>query len=131
MKDGSRCRRKKLEKISLEELMGAAGMSGFGALLEPPPVREPAGWHPPVELRLRFSLVRAAMAEKVERQGELLRSLREPLAKRARSMEQVLEILSWIHRVSAADPASTACAAAVPPPDSVVAAAYSAVAQPW
>ncbi len=129
MKDGSRCRRKKLEKISLEELMGAAGMSGFGALLGQPPVREPAGWHPPA--RLRFSLIRAALAEKVERQGELLRSLREPLAKRARSMEQVLEILSWIHRVSAAGPAATACAAAVPPPNSVAAAAYPAVAQSW
>lgn len=96
MKDGSRCRHKKLEKISLEELMAAAGMSGFGALLESPPGQGTANRQPPAEPRFRLSLQAAALAEKAERQHDLLRSLKEPLTKRVKSLEQALEILSWI-----------------------------------
>lgn len=123
MKDGSRCRHKKLEKISLEELMGAAGMSGFGALLERPLGREPAGWQLPPEFRLKFSLVGAALAEKAGRQTDLLRSLEEPLTRRVKSMEQVLEMLSWIRC------ATVTCAAPPPPADSIGVVTYSRVAQ--
>ncbi|MBZ5596193.1 MAG: hypothetical protein LAP39_28445 [Acidobacteriia bacterium] len=116
MKDSSRPRHKKLEKISLEELMAAAGMSGFGALLEKPSGREMAGWQPPAESRLRFSLKGAALAEKMGRQNDLLRALKEPLTRRVKSLEQALEILSWItFAVSTYPPSSApACAGAVP-----------------
>jgi hypothetical protein len=41
MQEGCKFRRKNPEKISLDELMGAAGMSGFGAVLELPPGSRP------------------------------------------------------------------------------------------
>jgi hypothetical protein len=102
MKNGSKSRPKKLEKISFEELMGAAGMSGFGALLEQPHPGERAGWQPPVELRLKFSLRRAALAEKLGRQNDVLRSLNEPLTRRVTSLKLAIGILSRLPRVSQA-----------------------------
>jgi hypothetical protein len=92
MKDGSRCQRRKLEKISLEELMSAAGMSGFGALLERPLERQTARWQPPAELRLRLSLKGAVLGEKLGRQNYLLRSLEETLTRRVKSLEQALNV---------------------------------------
>jgi hypothetical protein len=136
MKDGSRCRHKKLEKISLEELMAAAGMSGFGALLESPPGRETAGWQPPAESRLRLSLKAAALTEKAQRQHDLLGSLKEPLTKRVKSLEQALKILSRITGAASNCPGSSvpACAGAAPGPRQVLkklaSTAARAVSQP-
>jgi len=96
MKDGSQSRRKKLEKISFEEVMGAAGMSGFGALLERRPGIEEPAWQPVAESRLKFLIMGAALAEKLGRQNDMLRSLKEPLARRVTSLAQTLGILSRI-----------------------------------
>jgi phage-related minor tail protein len=98
MKDGSRPRPKKLEKISFEEVMGAAGMSGFGALLELRPGVEGLGWQPAAELRLKFLLQGAALAERLGRQTDTLRSLNERLASRVTSLAQALGMLSWMTR---------------------------------
>lgn len=87
MREGSKPRRKKLQKISFEELMGAAGMSGFGALLEALPAK------PKTESRVRLSLRAAAMEETLVRQNDVLRSLNEPLTERINSLERVLGIL--------------------------------------
>ncbi len=96
MKDSSRCRHKQLEKISFDEVMGAAGMSGFGALLEQRPGIEESGWQPAAESRLKFLIKGAALAEKLGRQNDTLRSLNEPLARRLTSLAQALRILSLI-----------------------------------
>ena len=96
MKDGSQSRRKKLEKISFEEVMGAAGMSGFGALLEGRPGIGERGWQLAAETRLKFLLKGAALAEKLGRQNDMLRSLKEPLTRRVTSLAHVLGILSRI-----------------------------------
>ena len=96
MKDGSQSRHKKLEKISFEEVMGAAGMSGFGALLERRPGMEAPVWQPAAEARLKFLLKGAALAERLGRQNDLLRSLNEPLTRRVMSLAEALEILSRI-----------------------------------
>jgi hypothetical protein len=96
MKDGSRSRPKKLEKISFEEVMGAAGMSGFGALLEPRHGIEDLCWQPAAESRLKFLLKGAALAENVERQTDTLRSLNERLTRRLTSLAQALGMLSWM-----------------------------------
>jgi hypothetical protein len=96
MKDRSRPRPKKLEKISFEEVMGAAGMSGFGALLEPRHRVEELGWQPAAELRLKFLLKGAALAENVGRQTDTLRSLNERLTRRVASLAQALGMLSWM-----------------------------------
>ncbi len=96
MKDGSRPRPKKLEKISFEEVMGAAGMSGFGALLEPRHEVEDLCWQPAAESRLKFLLQGAALAEKLGRQTETLHSLNEQLARRVTSLARALAMLSWM-----------------------------------
>jgi hypothetical protein len=96
MKDGSRSRPKKLEKISFEEVMGAAGMSGFGALLEPRHGVEDLGWQPAAESRLKFFLKGAALAENVGRQTDTLRSLNERLTRRVTSLARALGMLSWM-----------------------------------
>jgi hypothetical protein len=96
MKDRSRPRPKKLEKISFEEVMGAAGMSGFGALLEPRHGIEELGWQPAAELRLKFLLKGAALAENVGRQTVTLRTLNERLTRRVTSLAQALGMLSWM-----------------------------------
>src|SRR6266849_4645354 len=101
MKDGSQSRRKKLEKISFEEVMGAAGMSGFGALLERRPGIEEPAWQPVAESRLKFLIKGAALAEKLGRQNDMLSSLKEPLTRRVTSLAQALGILK--HRLSAND----------------------------
>lgn len=98
MKESSGSRRKKLEKIGFEELMGAAGMSGFGALLEPLPVRVTGGWRLPVELRVRFVVQGAALAEKLGRQNDRLRSLNGSMTRRVASLEQALRFLSHRRR---------------------------------
>ena len=103
MKESSGSRRRKLEKIGFEELMGAAGMSGFGALLEPPPVRATGGWRLPVELRMRFSLQGAALAERLVRQNDILRSLNGSMVRRVTSLEQALVLLSRITALSRCD----------------------------
>jgi len=96
MKDSSRCRHKQLEKISFEEVMGAAGMSGFGALLEQRPgIKEP-GWQAAAESRLKFLIKGAALAEKLGRQNDTLRRLNEPLKRRLTSLGEALRILSLI-----------------------------------
>ena len=107
MKDGSQSRHKKLEKISFEEVMGAAGMSGFGALLERRPGIEEPGWKPAAESRLKFLLKGAALAEKLGRQNDMLRSLNEPLTRRVTSLAQALGILK--HRLSANDSEKGLC----------------------
>ena len=96
MKDSSRSRHKKLEKIGFEEVMGAAGMSGFGALLERRPGTEQVGWQPAAESRLKFLLKGAALTEKLGRQNDTLRSLNEPLTRRLTSLAQAVGILSRI-----------------------------------
>ena len=96
MKEVSQSRHKKLEKISFEEVMGAAGMSGFGALLERRPASEEPAWQPVAELRLKFLLKGAALVEKLGRQNDMLRSLNEPLTRRVISLAQALGILSRI-----------------------------------
>lgn len=96
MKDNSRCRHKQLEKITFEEVMGAAGMSGFGAILEQRPGIEELGRQPAVVSRMKFLLKGAALAEKLARQDDALRSLNEPLTRRLKSLGQALEILSRI-----------------------------------
>ena len=96
MKDGSQSRHKKLEKITFEEVMGAAGMSGFGALLERRPGIEEPGWKPAAESRLKFLLKGAALAENLGRQNDILRSLNDPLTRRIASLAQALGILSRI-----------------------------------
>jgi hypothetical protein len=97
MKDSSRSRHKKLEKISFEEMMGAAGMSGFGALVEQRPGIEELGWQPAAESRLKFLLKVAALAENLGRQNDTLRSLNELLTRRVTSLAQALGILSRIN----------------------------------
>ena len=96
MKDSSRSRHRNLGKISLEEVMGAAGMSGFGALVEQHPGIEEVGWQPAAESRLKFSLKGAALAENLGRQNDMLRSLNEPLTRRVTSLAEALRILSRI-----------------------------------
>lgn len=96
MKDSSRCRHKQLEKISFEEVMGAAGMSGFGALLEQWPGIEERGWQLATQSRLKFLMQGAALAEKLGRQNDTLRSLNEPLTRRLTSLREALRILSLI-----------------------------------
>jgi hypothetical protein len=112
MKDGSQSRHKKLKKISFEEVMGAAGMSGFGALVEQGPGMEAPGWQPTAEWRLKFLLKGAALADRLGRQNDLLRSLNEPLTRRVKSLAEALGILSRITcaistRRSSAAPART------------------------
>jgi hypothetical protein len=94
MREGSGPRRKKLQKISFEELMGAAGMSGFGALLEYPPAKATAHGQPWTESRLRLSIRAAAIEETVVQQNDVLRSLNEPLAERINSLKRVLGVLA-------------------------------------
>ncbi len=96
MKDVSQSRHKKPEKITFEEVMGAAGMSGFGALLERRPGIEEPGWKLAAESRLKFLLKGAALAEKLGRQNDMLSSLNEPLTRRVTSLAQALGILSRI-----------------------------------
>jgi hypothetical protein len=96
MKDSSRSRHKKLEKISFEEVMGAAGMSGFGALLGQRLGTQELGWQPAAESRLKFLLKGAALAERMGRQNDTLRSLNEMLTRRVTSLSQALGILSRI-----------------------------------
>lgn len=98
MKDGLRSRPKKLEKISFEEVMGAAGMSGFGALLERGPGVAEFGWQPSAESRLKFLLRGAALAENLGRQNDVLRSLNERLARRVKSLAQALGLMSSMTR---------------------------------
>ena len=100
MKESSGPRRKRLEKISFEELMGAAGMSGFGALLPQSQAEEPTCWPPLHDLRLRISLRAAALAEFLWRQNEVLRSLNEPLTRRVKSLEQAIGFLSGLTAVA-------------------------------
>src|SRR5206468_3446373 len=90
MKYRSKSRRRQPEKINVEELMGAAGMSGFAALLELPPVRAAPGWQPIAETRSRFLGKAAALEEKLGVQTDELRSLNEPLNRRVRSLERAL-----------------------------------------
>jgi hypothetical protein len=101
MIEGSKPRRKKLQKISFEELMGAAGMSGFGALLEGLPAEDPAPRQTWTESRLRLSLRAAAIAETLVRQNGVLRSLHDPLRARVNSLEQVLGMLSRMNSAAA------------------------------
>ena len=96
MKDSSRCRHKQLEKISFEEVMGAAGMSGFGALLDQRPRIEELSRQPGVESRLEFLVKGAALAEKLGRQTDTLRSLNERLTRRVTCLTQALGMLSWM-----------------------------------
>lgn len=88
MNEGLPSRRKKLEKISLEELMGAAGMSGFSALLDYPPGAASAG------SRLRLSLRVAAAVEIMGQQNDALGALQAPLARRIQSLERALGVLA-------------------------------------
>ena len=108
MIEGSKPRRKKLQKISFEELMGAAGMSGFGALLEGLPAQETAPRQTWTESRMRLSLRAAAIAEVLVRQNDVLRSLNEPLTERINSLERVLGMLARIRSA----PAGVYCAQA-------------------
>ena len=94
MREGSGPQRKKLQKITFEELMGAAGMSGFGALLEYPPEKETAHGLPWAESRLRLSLRAAAIAETLVQQNDVLRSLNQPLTERLNSLARVLGVLA-------------------------------------
>ena len=94
MREGSGPQRKKLQKITFEELMGAAGMSGFGALLEYSPDKETARSRPWSESRMRLSLRAAALAETLVRQNDVLRSLNEPLTERINSLERMLGVLA-------------------------------------
>jgi hypothetical protein len=71
-------------------------MSGFGALLERQPGMEESGWQPAAELRLKFLLKGAVLAEKLGRQNDTLRSLNEPLTRWVASLAQALGILSRI-----------------------------------
>lgn len=96
MKDRSRCQRKPLEKISFEEVMGAAGMSGFGALFEQRPGIEERGWQRAAQTRLKFLMQGAVLAEKLGRQNDALRSLNDPLTHRLTSLREALRILSRI-----------------------------------
>lgn len=96
MKDCSRSRPKNLEKISFEEVMGAAGMSGFGALFEQSPGIETLAWQPAAECRLKFLLKGAVFTEKLARQNDMLRSLNEPLTRRLNSLAQALGTLSRV-----------------------------------
>ena len=96
MKYRSKSRRRQLEKIDIEELMGAAGMSGFAALLELPPVRAAPGWQPPAATRSRILVKAATLAEKLGVQTDVLRSLNEPLTRRVRSLERALGFLTGL-----------------------------------
>lgn len=90
MNESSASRRRKLEKISFEEVMGAAGMSGFGALVQPPHNREEPGGQLLAALRVRVALRGAALAEKLARQNDAIRSLNQPMTNRVTSLMQVL-----------------------------------------
>ena len=94
MREGSGPQRKKLQKITFEELMGAAGMSGFGALLEYSPEKETARSRPCSESRLRLSLRAAAIAETLVQQNDVLRSLSAALTGRINSLERMLAMLA-------------------------------------
>ena len=94
MREGSKSQRKKLEKISLEELMGAAGMCGFGALIEGLPADETARRQTWTESRLRLSLRAAAIVETLGRQNDAIRLLNDPLTARINSLERVLGMLA-------------------------------------
>ena len=91
--------------------MGAAGMSGFGALLPTPRVAEKPAWRPLADLRMRVALREAALAEELARQNDLLRSLNQPLAHRVASLEKAIEILSRITADTAPPPAVALLAA--------------------
>ena len=101
MREGSKSQRKKLVKISLEELMGAAGMSGFGALLEELPANETAHRQVWTESRLRLSLRAAAIVDTLGRQNEAIRSLNGPLTERINSLQRVLGMLAGMKPAAA------------------------------
>jgi hypothetical protein len=90
MSSSSKPQHRKPQKIAIEELIGAAGMSGFGALIGPQPAVAVPRAQPWAETRVRFSLRAAALAENLGRQNEVLRSLKEPLARRARLLERAV-----------------------------------------
>jgi hypothetical protein len=95
MPDGSKCRRKKPGKISFAELMGAAGMSGFGALLEAPSASASCT-QPPSNLSLKA----AALIEKLNRHSQAIRALDEPLARRVAVLSHVLSVVTRLRITS-------------------------------
>lgn len=105
MTGGSKSRRKKPEKISFEELMGAAGMSGFGALLEPPPrhlrsglasgCAAQTGSASVSESLLEFSRKVAALGERLDRQSAVVRSLTAARARRVAALDRALRTSTW------------------------------------
>lgn len=113
MREGSGPRRKKLQKITFEELMGAAGMSGFGALLEYSPEKETARSRPCSESRLRLSLRAAAIVETLVQQNDVLHSLHAPLTERINSLERMLAILARMNSAATARRICSASACAV------------------
>jgi hypothetical protein len=82
MLNGSRPRHKKVEKISFEELMGAAGMSGFGALLQQQTGNS--------DLRRRA----LDLIERLDQQNQTIWALKEPLSRRVDVLGHVLKILT-------------------------------------
>ena len=112
MKDGSKSRRKRIEKISFEEVMDAAGMSGFGALVQLSagtsadlPHCEPSAadqtrrvddWPQLGETLQEFSRKMDILEERLGRQNEVIRSLTELQVRRVRALQQACGILSFI-----------------------------------
>ncbi|HUJ22094.1 MAG TPA: hypothetical protein VLX58_11260 [Bryobacteraceae bacterium] len=110
MPSASKSRRKSLKKISLDELMGAAGMSGFAAVIDrigrADSSRDlsgstsfaPAGNSGPVSERFPdLSLRTARWFATIDQQNQILGSLRSTLARRQAALERVLRLIEHRH----------------------------------
>jgi hypothetical protein len=78
--------------------MEAAGMSGFGALVERPAEKEVEGWKAPTESRIKLALQAAVFAQKLGRHDEALGSLQDLLGRRVKRLEVALGILAVVRR---------------------------------
>ena len=111
MSNACKSRHRKSERITFDELMGAAGMSGFGALFErPQPIRpglshvappavaplQAVGRAPVGESQNKGEPALAAVARRLDRQDELIGSLGGVYTRRVTALQRALQALTWL-----------------------------------